>query len=192
MPSLRALLASRHDVVAVLSRPDAPAGRGRRLTPSPVAALSREAGIEVLTPPTPRDPAFLDRLRAIAPDGCAVVAYGGLIPPSALAVPAHGWVNLHFSVLPAWRGAAPVQRAIMAGDEVTGATTFRLVEELDAGPTYGVMHRRRPPRRHSRDAARSPGRRRRRAARHHVRRHRGRHRSRRVRSRPTRSRMRPS
>ncbi|HSS67853.1 MAG TPA: methionyl-tRNA formyltransferase [Nocardioidaceae bacterium] len=139
VPSLRALLASRHDVVAVLSRPDAPSGRGRRLTPSPVAALSREAGIEVLTPPTPRDPVFLDRLRAIAPDGCAVVAYGGLIPPDALAVPVHGWVNLHFSVLPAWRGAAPVQRAIMAGDDITGATTFRLVEELDAGPTYGVM-----------------------------------------------------
>ena len=139
MPSLRALLASRHDVVAVLSRPDAPSGRGRRLTPSPVAALSRDVGIDVLTPPTPRDPAFLERLGAIAPDGCAVVAYGGLIPPDALAVPEHGWVNLHFSILPAWRGAAPVQRAIMAGDDVTGATTFQLVEELDAGPTYGVM-----------------------------------------------------
>jgi methionyl-tRNA formyltransferase len=139
VPSLRALLASRHDVVAVLTRPDAPAGRGRRLTPSPVAEVAGEAGIEVLAPPTPRDAEFLDRLRAIAPDACAVVAYGGLIPPEALAVPRHGWVNLHFSVLPAWRGAAPVQRAIMAGDDITGATTFRLVEELDAGPTYGVM-----------------------------------------------------
>ena len=93
----------------------------------------------MLAPTTPRDPSFLGRLREIAPDGCAVVAYGGLIPADALAVPRHGWVNLHFSVLPAWRGAAPVQRAIMAGDDVTGATTFRLVEELDAGPTYGVM-----------------------------------------------------
>jgi methionyl-tRNA formyltransferase len=126
-------------VVAVLTRPDAPAGRGRRITPSPVSEVARESGIETLTPATPRDPRFLDRLREIAPDACAVVAYGGLIPAEALAVPAHGWVNLHFSVLPAWRGAAPVQRAIMAGDDVTGATTFRLVEELDAGPTYGVM-----------------------------------------------------
>jgi methionyl-tRNA formyltransferase len=139
VPSLTALLASRHEVVAALTRPDAPAGRGRRLTPSPIADVARDAGIEVLTPTTPRDPAFLDRLRELAPEGCAVVAYGGLIPSDALAVPEHGWVNLHFSVLPAWRGAAPVQRAIMAGDDVTGATTFRLVEELDAGPTYGVM-----------------------------------------------------
>jgi methionyl-tRNA formyltransferase len=139
VPSLRALLASRHEVVAALTRPDAPAGRGRRLTASPVAEVAKAAGIEVLTPPSPRDPDFLDRLRSIAPDGCAVVAYGALVPPDALAVPPAGWVNLHFSVLPAWRGAAPVQRAIMAGDDITGATTFRLVEELDAGPTYGVM-----------------------------------------------------
>jgi methionyl-tRNA formyltransferase len=139
VPSLRALLESRHEVVAVLTRPDAPAGRGRHVAASPVASIARDAGIETLTPQTPRDPGFLDRLRELAPDGCAAVAYGGLIPGDALAVPTHGWVNLHFSVLPAWRGAAPVQRAIMAGDDVTGATTFRLVEELDAGPTYGVM-----------------------------------------------------
>jgi len=139
VPSLQALLSSRHDVVAVLARPDAPSGRGRKLTPSPVAALARDVGIELLTPRTPRDPAFLGRLRELAPDACAVVAYGALIPPEALAVPQHGWVNLHFSVLPAWRGAAPVQRAIMAGDDVTGATAFRLVEELDAGPVFGVM-----------------------------------------------------
>jgi methionyl-tRNA formyltransferase len=139
VPSLRALLASPHDVIAVLTRPDAPSGRGRRLTPSPVAEVARGAGLEVLTPTTPRDPAFADRLREIAPDGCAVVAYGGLIPAEALSIPPAGWVNLHFSVLPAWRGAAPVQRAIMAGDDVTGASTFRLVEELDAGPIFGVM-----------------------------------------------------
>jgi methionyl-tRNA formyltransferase len=139
LPSLRALVASRHDVVAVVTRPDAPAGRGRSLRPSPVAALADELGIEVLKPERPSDPAFQTRLRELAPDACPVVAYGALVPASALEIPAHGWVNLHFSVLPAWRGAAPVQRAIWAGDEVTGATTFRLVKELDAGPVFGVV-----------------------------------------------------
>lgn len=139
VPSLEALLDSRHDVVAVVTRPDRPAGRGRRLTVSPVGALAAGRGIEVLTPPSPRDPQFLARLAEIAPDCCPVVAYGALLPRSALDVPRHGWVNLHFSLLPAWRGAAPVQRAVMAGDELTGATTFRIVEQLDAGPTYGHL-----------------------------------------------------
>lgn len=139
LPSLRALLASRHEVVAVLTRPDAPAGRGRRLVASPVATLADEHGIEVLKPPTPADPDFVARLRELRPDCCPVVAYGGLLPQEALDVPAHGWVNLHFSVLPAWRGAAPVQHALLAGDEVTGASTFRLVRELDAGPVFGVL-----------------------------------------------------
>jgi methionyl-tRNA formyltransferase len=137
--ALRAILASRHTVEAVLTRPDAPAGRGRRVEPSPVAALARDAGIEVLTPARPREPWFLDRLREIAPDCCPVTAYGGLLPQQALDIPRHGWVNLHFSVLPAWRGASPVQHAILHGDDVTGATTFRLVAELDAGPVYGVL-----------------------------------------------------
>jgi methionyl-tRNA formyltransferase len=140
VPSLRALLESpHHEVVAVLTRPDAPAGRGRRLTRSPVGALADEAGVPVLTPRRPADPAFLDALRALAPDCCPVVAYGALIPRAALDVPPHGWVNLHFSLLPAWRGAAPVQAAIRFGDEVTGATTFRLEEGLDTGPTFGVV-----------------------------------------------------
>jgi methionyl-tRNA formyltransferase len=139
LPSLRALLDSRHDVAAVVTRPDAPAGRGRRLAPSPVAEVAAEHGLETLKPTKAGDPEFLDRLRAIGPDCCPVVAYGALLPEAALAVPARGWVNLHFSVLPAWRGAAPVQRSLMAGDEVTGATTFRLVKELDAGPTYGLF-----------------------------------------------------
>ena len=123
----------------VVTRPDAPAGRGRRLTPSPVALRADELGVPVLKPEHPRDPEFQDALRALTPDCCPVVAYGALLPESALDIPRHGWVNLHFSCLPAWRGAAPVQHALWAGDEVTGATTFRIVRELDAGPTFGVM-----------------------------------------------------
>jgi methionyl-tRNA formyltransferase len=139
MPALEALLASHHEIAAVVTRPDAPAGRGRHVEPSPVARLARAEGIEVLTPPKVRDPEFLDRLRAIGPDCCPVTAYGALLPQSALDIPPHGWVNLHFSVLPAWRGAAPVQHALLHGDDVTGATTFHIVKELDAGPVYGVL-----------------------------------------------------
>ena len=139
VPSLDALLASSHTVAAVLTRPDAPAGRGRKIAASAVAERATQAGVEVLQPRRPSDPAFLSRLREIAPDCCPVVAYGALIPDAALAVPPRGWVNLHFSVLPAWRGAAPVQHAILHGDEITGATTFQLVAELDAGPVYGVV-----------------------------------------------------
>ena len=139
LPSLRAVAESRHELVAVVTRPDAPAGRGRKLVASPVAEYADELGVEVLKPEKPRDPEFLDRLREIAPDCCPVVAYGGLLPQEALDIPPRGWVNLHFSVLPAWRGAAPVQHAIIAGDDVTGASTFRIVKELDAGPVYGVL-----------------------------------------------------
>ncbi|MFC6065582.1 methionyl-tRNA formyltransferase [Streptomyces ochraceiscleroticus] len=140
LPALDALIASdRHEVVAVVTRPDAPAGRGRRLVASPVAQRAEEAGIEVLKPARPRDEDFQARLREIAPDCCPVVAYGALLPKSALDIPAHGWVNLHFSLLPAWRGAAPVQHAVLAGDEVTGASTFRIEEGLDSGPVYGVL-----------------------------------------------------
>ncbi|MFJ3902503.1 methionyl-tRNA formyltransferase [Streptomyces sp. NPDC090025] len=140
VPALDALLASgRHEVAAVVTRPDAPAGRGRRLVASPVAERAEEAGIEVLKPARPRDEEFLARLREIAPDCCPVVAYGALLPRVALDVPARGWVNLHFSLLPAWRGAAPVQHALMAGDQVTGASTFQIEEGLDSGPVYGVV-----------------------------------------------------
>ena len=139
VPSLAALLASSHDVVAVVTRPDAPSGRGRKVTASPVGSLAAASGLEVLAPTTPSDPSFLARLSELGPDCCPVVAYGALLPRAALDIPPHGWVNLHFSLLPAWRGAAPVQRALMAGDEVTGATTFRIVEALDAGPTYGLV-----------------------------------------------------
>src|ERR1700677_2194247 len=137
--SLEALLASRHDVIAVLTRPDAPSGRGRHVEASPVALRAAEAGIEVLKPAKARDPEFLDRLRALRPDCCPVVAYGALLPQAALDIPPRGWVNLHFSLLPAWRGAAPVQHAILHGDDVTGASTFLIVKELDAGPLYGVL-----------------------------------------------------
>ncbi|MFG2181966.1 methionyl-tRNA formyltransferase [Streptomyces abikoensis] len=140
VPALDALIASdRHEVVAVVTRPDAPAGRGRRLVASPVAERAEEAGIEVLKPVRPRDEDFLARLREIAPDCCPVVAYGALLPKAALEIPTHGWVNLHFSLLPAWRGAAPVQHSILAGDDMTGASTFQIEEGLDSGPVYGVL-----------------------------------------------------
>ncbi|MCW2844520.1 MAG: fmt [Nocardioides sp.] len=139
VPALDAVAQSRHELVGVVTRPDAPSGRGRRLEASPVARRAEELGVPVLKPEHPRDPDFQEALRALAPDACPVVAYGALLPQSALDIPVHGWVNLHFSCLPAWRGAAPVQHAIWAGDEVTGATTFRIVKALDAGPTFGVM-----------------------------------------------------
>jgi methionyl-tRNA formyltransferase len=139
VPALDALMKSRHEVAAVVTRPDAPAGRGLHLEPSPVAQRAAEAGVEVLKPARPRDPDFTDRLRQIAPDIVPITAYGALIPQSVLDIPVQGWVNLHFSLLPAWRGAAPVQHAILHGDDITGATTFRLVKELDAGPVFGVV-----------------------------------------------------
>lgn len=133
LPALHRLLDSRHDVVAVVTRPDAPSGRGRSLKPSPVAEVAARAGIEVLKPASAGDPEFIARLEELSPDACPVVAYGALLPERALRVPRLGWVNLHFSLLPRWRGAAPVQHAIMAGDASTGTTCFRIVKELDAG-----------------------------------------------------------
>ena len=139
VPSLQALLASDHDVTCVLTRPDAPSGRGRRLRPSPVAELAEGAGVEVWRASSLRDPDSLPRLQGVGADVAAIVAYGALVPPQLLGVPQLGWVNLHFSLLPAWRGAAPVQHALLAGDAVTGATTFRLDEGLDTGPVLGVL-----------------------------------------------------
>jgi methionyl-tRNA formyltransferase len=137
--ALRALLDSRHEPVAVLTRPDARAGRGKELAASPVAVLAREAGLELLQPTSTRDAALAERLAALAPDCAPIVAYGGLIPAGLLDVPRLGWVNLHFSLLPAWRGAAPVQHAVWHGDDVTGATTFRLDEGMDTGPVFGTV-----------------------------------------------------
>lgn len=135
--SLEALLDSRHEVVAVLTRADAPSGRGRKLTPSPVRVRAEEAKIPVITD-TPRGERFVERLAELAVDAAPVVAYGHILRPDVLAVPTRGWINLHFSVLPAWRGAAPVQRALIAGDEITGATTFLLDEGMDTGPVLGT------------------------------------------------------
>lgn len=137
--ALRALAASRHEVAAVVTRPDAGAGRGRRAVESAVARAAGELGIPVLKPIRPSDEPFKDQLRDLAPDLCPVVAYGALVPPQVLDIPTHSWVNLHFSLLPAWRGAAPVQAAILHGDDVTGATTFQLERGLDTGPCFGTV-----------------------------------------------------
>lgn len=139
LPALDALAATEHVIAAVITRPDAPSGRGRKLIPSPVKARALELGLEVWEPARLRDEDFLSRLRAAEPDLCPVVAYGNLIPQVALDVPRHGWVNLHFSLLPAWRGAAPVQHAVIAGDEITGASTFLIETGLDSGPVYGTL-----------------------------------------------------
>ncbi|KUI00638.1 methionyl-tRNA formyltransferase [Mycobacterium sp. IS-3022] len=140
VPSLRRLVESpRHDVVAVLTRPDAASGRRGRPSPSPVARFALDHDIPVLRPPKPNSDEFVAELTELAPQCCAVVAYGALLKDMLLAVPSHGWVNLHFSLLPAWRGAAPVQAAIAAGDTVTGATTFQIEPALDSGPVYGVV-----------------------------------------------------
>lgn len=139
VPSLEALLGSRHEVVGVLTRADARAGRGRALRPSPVREVAERAGLPVLTPATLRAPEVRDQVASWAPDACPVVAYGLLVPPALLELPRHGWVNLHFSLLPAWRGAAPVHHALRAGDDVTGAVTFRLEEGLDTGPVLGRL-----------------------------------------------------
>ena len=140
LPALHRLIESpRHEVIAVLSRPDAVSGRRGKPAPSPVAALAADHGIPVLKPSRPNSAEFVAELSDLAPDCCAVVAYGALLSAELLAVPTHGWVNLHFSLLPAWRGAAPVQAAIAAGDSVTGATTFLIEPALDSGPVYGVV-----------------------------------------------------
>ncbi|TCJ95154.1 methionyl-tRNA formyltransferase [Nocardia alba] len=140
VPSLRRLIESEgHEVVAVLTRPDAVAGRGRKLLRSPVGQLADEHGIPVFTPRKPSEPEFVAALTELAPDCCPVVAYGALLPQQVLDIPTHGWINLHFSLLPAWRGAAPVQAAIDAGDDMTGASTFLIEAGLDTGPVYGVM-----------------------------------------------------
>jgi methionyl-tRNA formyltransferase len=138
LPSLEALMAAGHEIVAVLTRPDAPLGRKRVLTPSPVAARARELGLPVIKADKV-DAAAAAAIAAAAPEVAAIVAYGAIVPEKALSIPTHGWINLHFSLLPAWRGAAPVQHAVINGDEVTGASAFLLEKGLDTGPVYGTM-----------------------------------------------------
>ena len=139
VPALQVLLDSDHDVLAVVTRPDARRGRGRAVARSEVGQLADSAGVPVLTPAHPRDPDFVAALADLAPDAVPIVAYGALVPQQVLDIPRFGWINLHFSLLPAWRGAAPVQRAILAGDDITGATAFRLDAGMDTGPVFGVV-----------------------------------------------------
>ncbi|MFT4126031.1 MAG: methionyl-tRNA formyltransferase [Gordonia sp. (in: high G+C Gram-positive bacteria)] len=140
VPSLQRLIDHPgHEVVGVISRPDAVSGRGRKINRAPVAECADAHDLPVITPRRLRDPEVAGTLTRWAPDAGAVVAYGGLVPPELLELPTYGWINLHFSVLPAWRGAGPVQAAIAAGDTTTGASTFRLEEGLDTGPVYGVL-----------------------------------------------------
>lgn len=138
VPSLDALIEAGFDIVAVLTRPDAPTGRKRTLTPSPVAERAAELGIDIIHA-SKVDAGTTERIAFYEPDVAAIVAYGGLVPKAALGIPRHGWINLHFSLLPAWRGAAPVQRSVIAGDDITGAATFLLEEGLDTGPVFGTL-----------------------------------------------------
>lgn len=139
VPSLEALVASPHEVVAVITQPDARGRRGRALHPSPVKEAANALGIPVLDPPKASEPEFIAQIEALQADAAAVVAYGQILRPALLSATRLGWVNLHFSLLPAWRGAAPVQRSLMAGDDLTGATTFLLDEGMDTGPVLGVL-----------------------------------------------------
>ena len=135
LPALETLISSEHDVLAVITQPPARAGRGRELQPSPVHAVADKYGIKALYPDSIRE---IDAvLRELQPDAIPVVAYGQLIPETMLDIPAHGWINLHFSLLPEWRGAAPVQHCIWHGDTITGATTFRIDQGMDSGPILG-------------------------------------------------------
>ncbi len=134
VPTLAALLASRHRVVGVVTQPDRPRGRGQRVSASPVKALAAGRGIDVLQPEKMRDEAFLAALRAWDADLGVVAAYGRILTDVMLAIPRLGMVNVHASLLPRWRGAAPIHRAILAGDTETGVTIMRVVRELDAGP----------------------------------------------------------
>jgi methionyl-tRNA formyltransferase len=133
VPSLRSLIVSNHEVCAVYTQPDRPAGRGRKLQPSPVKELASSAGIQVFQPTSLKPETELQQLRDLKPDLMVVVAYGMILPQAVLDIPKFGCINVHGSLLPRWRGAAPIQRAIMAGDEKTGVTIMKIIHKLDAG-----------------------------------------------------------
>lgn len=139
VPSLERLVADGHEVAAVLTRAPARAGRKHKLVRSAVHAAAEQLGIEVFTPTSLKDEQVQQEVKNLKPEAIAVVAYGLLVPPALLDIPRYGWINLHFSLLPAWRGAAPVQYAIWHGDDMTGASTFILEEGLDAGPVLGCV-----------------------------------------------------
>ena len=141
VPTLRRLIDSGHRVIAVVSQPDRPRGRGHQLAPTPTKTVALEHGIEVLQPERIRDEQFLERLAALSPDLGVVAAYGKLLPEALLRIPPLGLINVHASLLPRWRGAAPVHRAVMAGDAETGVTIMRVVKELDAGAMLSIRRR---------------------------------------------------
>jgi methionyl-tRNA formyltransferase len=138
VPTLTALIASRHPVVVVVSQPDRPKGRGHQVVPTPTKRIAHAEGIPVLQPAKLKDEAFLEAVGASAPDIGVVAAYGRIIPDALLNLPRLGMINVHASVLPAYRGAAPIQRAVMAGETETGVTIMRVVSALDAGPMLDV------------------------------------------------------
>jgi methionyl-tRNA formyltransferase len=138
VPSLTAMIQSRHPVVAVVSQPDRPKGRGQRLTPTPTKEAASSNGIAVLQPSRLKDEAFVDALRDLNPDLGVVAAYGRILPDALLSVPRLGMINVHASLLPKYRGAAPIQRAVIAGETETGVSIMRVVTELDAGPVFAV------------------------------------------------------
>lgn len=139
VPALEALLRSRHQVVGVVSQPDRPRGRGQKLEPTPVKAVALAAGLPVLQPERLKTPEFIDAFRAMAPDLAVVAAYGKIIAESVIAIPRLGMINVHASLLPKYRGAAPIQRAVLNGDTETGITIMRIVKELDAGAMFAKV-----------------------------------------------------
>ncbi|MDN5863803.1 MAG: methionyl-tRNA formyltransferase [Gammaproteobacteria bacterium] len=138
VPAFHALMDSDHELALTLTQPARPAGRGRRLRHTPLHDAAMECGIEPLMPKNLNDPSLLERLKGAGPDALIVVAYGRLIPPAMLELPRFGGINLHPSLLPRWRGAAPVERAMLAGDRETGVAVMRMVETLDSGEVYGL------------------------------------------------------
>ena len=155
VPSLEALIQSSHRVAAVVSQPDRPKGRGQQLHPTPTKLVAQRAGIPVIQPARIKDEAFLRQVREVQPDLGVVVAFGRILPDALLAIPRLGMINVHASVLPRYRGAAPIQRAVLAGDTETGVTIMRVETELDAGPTFAAATVPIPPDATSGDAERT-------------------------------------